>query len=214
MYRLFILLLLTAITLTHTGCKLVFDKDESDAEIPADQSGDKARNNLRLQQTFESRLLPHIKENALPLEAFRKEVAGGLDSAGSKFANRGAGQGAAWNFPIASEGIVVEAKLDTRARWVDVDTDKDGKADIKIQLGPVIRGTALRDVAPFYNFDDFRDQIEFARLSRAINDRIKALLEIPEGELAGRSVKFTGVIAIKKASDKLLLTPIQVEFSK
>ncbi len=66
---------------------------------------------------------------------------------------------------MAGTGKIVVANLDTRARTVGLDTDGDGAADVTVQLGPVIKGSALRDVAPFYNFDDFRDQIEFAKLS-------------------------------------------------
>ena len=63
------------------------------------------------------------------------------------------------------------AKTDTRAATADVDIDGDGTADATVQLGPVIRGTTLRDVQPFFDFTAFRDQIAFAELARALNDQ-------------------------------------------
>lgn len=195
-----------------SGCKIVKDKPAGEIGTAADQTGDDARNAIRLEETFEGELLPHIEQNALPLADLRALVTADFDAAGAAHANRGAGQGAAWNFPVKGEGMVVVAKLDTRARTVDVDTDADGAADVTLQLGPVIRGTALRDAAPFYNFDDFRDQIEFARLSRALNDRILPLLIVPDGALVGKTVRFVGVIPLKSASEALVVTPTLIAF--
>ena len=81
-----------------------------------------------------------------------------------------------------------------------------------VQLGPVIRGTALRDVAPFYDFDDFRDQIEFAKLSRAINDRIKHALDLPDGDPIGLTIRFVGVTPLRSANDDVVVTPIRIGF--
>ena len=145
--------------------------------------------------------MPYINDKALTVEALKAALAGGLDAAGAAHGTRGSGEGAAWNFAVRGEGKVIEANLDTRARTAGVDTDGDGKADVTVQLGPVIKGTALRDVAPFYNFDDFRDQIEFAKLARALNDKISGMIDVPDGDIIGRShVSFTGVVALKQVN--------------
>ncbi|MFN5995702.1 MAG: DUF2291 family protein [Paracoccaceae bacterium] len=62
----------------------------------------------------------------------------------------------------------MEANLTSRDWKAMVDVNGDGATDLTLQLGPVIKGTSLRDVAPFYRFGDFRDQIEFAKLARAL----------------------------------------------
>ena len=111
---------------------------------------------------------------------------GGLDAAGAAHGNKGSGEGAAWNFAVKGEGKVVEANLTSRARKAMVDVNGDDAADLTLQLGPVIKGTALRDVATFYIFSDFRDQIQFAKLARALNDRTSAALKLPEGEFTAR----------------------------
>ena len=194
-----------------SGCKLVKNLPEDEKAVSAGASGDAVRTEQRIADTFETKLLPYVRDKALGFTAFRTALAGGLDEAGNIHGNRGSGQGAAWNFAIADEGVIVAAKLDTRARVADLDVDGDGAADMTIQLGPVIRGNALRDIAPFYNFDDFRDQIEFAKLGRALNDRISAEVVLPDGNLIGRTMRFTGVVPLKKADEKLLVTPVSVE---
>lgn len=205
--------LMIALLSAAPGCKIVYDSDTA-TTIPDGPDGDDARNQARLDETYEEQLLPLINNRALDIADFQQEIADGLAAAGEKHANRGAGQGAAWNFAVKGAGTITAAKLDTSARTLDVDTNGDGDADITVQLGPVIRGTALRDAAPFYNFDDFRDQIEFAKLARAINDETKAMLSVPDNISVGETVEFLGVVPLKKETDKLVLTPIEIEIKK
>lgn len=196
------------------GCKIVFDEDK-EVEIPSGPEGDDARNGARLDETFDSQLIPRITGTAIPVVTLRERLEGeGLDAVGAEAGNQGSGQGAAWNYSVADSGTIIAAKLDTSARTLDVDTDGDGGVDVTIQMGPVIRGTALRDAAPFFVFDDFRDQIEFAKLARAVNDRIKPTLTVPEGDLVGDTVSFVGVVPLKRPDEKFVLTPIVVEFGE
>ena len=194
-----------------SGCKLVKNVPEDEKAVSAGASGDEVRTGQRITDTFETQLLPYVRDKALSYTALRAALADGLDQAGKAHGNRGSGQGAAWNFAITGSGRIVSAKLDTRARVADVDLDGDGSADVTVQLGPVIRGNALRDIAPFYNFDEFRDQIEFAKLGRALNDSVSALVTLPEGDLVGRTLSFTGVTPLKKADEAIVVTPISVD---
>lgn len=203
-----------AVLLFQSGCKIVYDSEVDTSAIAEGPEGDEARNTARIEETFAPKLLPLIHSKAVPVDELRSLIATELDAAGEAHANRGAGAGAAWNFPISGEGVVIEAKLDTRARALLLDTDADGTADLTLQLGPVIRGTTLRDAAPFYQFDDFRDQIEFAKLSRTLNDRLVDLIVVPERALVGETVSFVGVTPIKKPNDKIVVTPIEVSFQE
>ncbi len=207
-------LFLVALVAALPGCKIVYDEDRA-GEIPDGPEGDDIRNAARLEETFEAQLLPRINDTAVSVVALTERLAQeDVAAVGAEIGNQGSGQGAAWNFSIMDTGTIVAAKTDTSARTADLDVDADGTADVRVQLGPVIRGTALRDVAPFYVFDDFRDQIEFAKLSRAINNKIKPALVVPEGDLVGTKLSFTGVAPLKRAGDDLVVTPIQLEFSQ
>lgn len=161
--------------------------------------------------TFEAKLLPLIAEKALGVADLRTATAAGLDAAGAAYGNRGAGVGAAWNFAVKGEGVIVTANLTSRARKAELDTNGDGVADMTLQLGPVINGTSLRDVAPFYDFGSFRDQIEFAQLARALNDLDSATLTLPEGDLTGKTLSFQGVVPLKSATDAWSVTASSVK---
>lgn len=195
-----------------TACKIVPTEQAQETEAAnATEAGDDARIASLLDETYAQKLLPLIADKALPLPDLRAAVATGLDAAGAAHGNRGAGEGAAWSFAVKGQGIVTAANLQSRARKAELDTDGDGKADVTLQLGPVIKGTSLRDVAPFYDFNDFRDQIEFAKLARAINDRASAALVLPEGDLTGKTLAFSGVVSMKAASDPWLVTVVTLE---
>jgi predicted lipoprotein len=83
--------------------------------------------------------------------------------------------------------------------------------DVTLQLGPVVKGTALRDVSPsVYDFSKFRDQIEFAKLGRALND--KAVSALPSsGSLQGKTVSFVGATALRSATEKPLVVAAVLE---
>lgn len=191
------------------GCKVVKNAPEGEKSdvIPAGEAGDDARIAALLDRTYEADLLPLIAQ-ALPAAELRTALAGGLDAAGAAHGNQGSGEGAAWNFAVRGEGRVTEANLTSRARTAMVDVDGDGAADLTLQLGPVIKRTSLRDVAPFYRFGDFRDQIEFAKLARALNDRASAGIQVPEGDLVGKTVSFSGTVDLKSATDPWLVTTV------
>lgn len=203
----FALCLMAALALP--GCKIVKTADETETAVAdAGEAGDDARIAALLDKTYEAELLPLIAAKALPVADLRGALAGGLEAAGAAHGNKGSGEGAAWNFAVKGEGKVVEANLTSRARKAMLDTDGDGAADLTLQLGPVIKGTSLRDVAPFYRFGDFRDQIEFAKLARALNDRASAGLQVPEGDLAGKTLSFSGTVDLKTDKDPWLVTAV------
>lgn len=203
---------LMALALALPACKIV--KNAPDGQTAADiagEAGDDARIAALLDSTLNAQLLPHVQQVAQPVADLRAALAAGLDEAGAAHGHRGAGAGAAWNFAVTGQGRVIEANLTSRARKAMLDTDGDGAADLTLQLGPVVKGTALRDLAPFYDFNDFRDQIEFAKLGRAINDRVTATLSLPEGDLTGKTLNFTGAFDVKKAGDPWLVTVTALE---
>lgn len=211
MFRISSAVVALAIALPLPACKLVKTVPGGSAAEVAGEAGDDARILKLLDETLQARLLPHVAAQAQPLATLRAAITADMAAAAASHGHRGAGDGAAWNFAVSGEGRVIEANLTSRARKAMLDTDGDGTADVTLQLGPVIKGTALRDLAPFYDFNDFRDQIEFAKLGRAINDRVSAALVLPEGDLTGKTLRFTGAFDIKKPTDPWLVTVTALE---
>jgi len=187
------------------ACKIVPDP-EPGSENAASQT-DEDRMAAKAAEIYDSRMVPYVAEKAIDLPALTAALQGGLDSAGQAHGVRPQAEGSPWNFLVKGQGTVVEASRESRAATLTLDATGDGRADVTIQLGPVIKGTALRDAADFIVFTDYRDQIEFAKLARALNDRAHAAITLPEGELTGKTVRFEGATTLRTATDPMLVVP-------
>lgn len=186
-----------------SGCRIVKAPAAGSAADP-----DAAKIAAVVDETYAAKLVPLIGEKAAAADILVPAIAADLGSAGRQYGRRGAGEEASWTFAVTGQGVVVAENRESRAARLDVDVTGDGVADLALQLGPVVKGTALRDVAPFYDFTDFRDQIQFAQLARALNDRATAGLALPAGALAGKTVAFAGAFSLHAAKDPILVAPV------
>ena len=96
-------------------------------------------------------------------------------------------------FSRARDGGIVAGDVTLSAAKIDVDADGDGQPDAQVQIGPIIRGTSLRDSLPFISFTAYTNQVEFAQLANAFNDHaaaqaLKGLGEAGQRE-GGRAVQ-------------------------
>ena len=192
------------------GCKIVQKlpvavavADGTVAATPADRVGQV------VEDTYEAQLVPFVAQGAVEIGELRFAIAGGLAEAGATHGGQAAG-GGAWNFLAKGEGVIVGADRESRAAVLDVDLDGDGTGDLQVQLGPVVKGTALRDVAPFYQFTDFKDQIEFAALARSLNTRATEALDLPEGDLVGLRASFEGAFAMRSGTEPVQIVPTRL----
>ncbi|SEL08382.1 DUF2291 family protein [Pacificibacter marinus] len=196
------------------GCKIVENPDPNSAtEVEANQT-DEVRMAAYARDVWDAQVLPTVTNNLVSISDLRAAQAQDPEAAGQAHGLRPEGEANPWNFAVSGSGIVVEAKLKSRAAKLQIDTDADGVADLTIQLGPVIRGTALRDAMPFLTFTDFRDQIEFAKLAGGLNAMAHERLEIPDPEtdVTGQTVSFEGVFSYKNATTKPEVVPTMLTF--
>jgi predicted lipoprotein len=118
-------------------------------------------------------------------------------------------------FMVKGAGTVLS--LDTRSRvglaLLDV-APFDGKPDLSIQIGPVLRGNSLRDATGIVRFTDFTNQLQFADAGNEINDRVlKAVLSPVAKDIAvDRTIHFVGTIEArdKTAPPLAELVPVQL----
>ena len=194
-----------------TGCKFVKTQAPAEATASGSTDPDDILISGIIEDTYDAKLLPLINSKAIDAPALLAAIKTDLKAAGSAYGNKGAGEGSPWAFPVKGVGKIITEDRKSRAGKSGVDLDGNGTADLTLQLGPVVKGTALRDVAPFYIFSEFRDQLQFAKLSRSLNDKSISALKIPEEMLVGKAVTFTGAFTASSATAPVLVTPISVE---
>ncbi|WP_099867565.1 DUF2291 family protein [Pararhizobium haloflavum] len=212
----FRLTLALALTLTSlAGCKLVKNVDEAGEGSAAGGSSTAPANDMDAQVAamWDDQVMAHFNDAATDLATLLPAIESDIEAAGEEYAYRPAGSGGAWNFTTQFTGTIVAADTETRAATADVDIDGDGAGDATVQLGPVLRGTALRDALPFIDFTSFGDQIAFAQLSRSLNTRAYdgALAPLDRDDLEGRQVRVTGAFALSQAGGEILVTPVALE---
>jgi len=110
--------------------------------------------------------------------------------------------------PVKLTGTVGEGK----SGIYDVTVKDVENVRIRVQTGPAINGTDLRDAPGDIAFGEFKNQIEYQDAGAGINRAMKA--EILEGfdnsNLTGKTISVTGVF--KLINPKMwLITPVEVQ---
>jgi predicted lipoprotein len=112
-------------------------------------------------------------------------------------------------FPVTFSGVVGEGKKGIYSVQVN---DMPASFQLRLQTGPVVTGTDLRDATGEIQFGDFKNQIEYQNAGSALNQAMKqAVLDKVDGEtLSGKTVKVTGVFRLLNP-DNWLVTPVRME---
>jgi predicted lipoprotein len=189
------------------GCKI----------LPTPKKGEEAAGAFNpdkmAEEMWSSRVLPYLEQRAGPFADVNALAKTDPAAAGAKYGNPKKQATAPWTYAAKLEGRIVAANTQSRAATIDVDVDGDAKPDVRVQIGPTIPGTALRDTLDFIDFNDFKNQIDFAQFGKALNvyaDKT-VLSKLPREALEGRTAKALGAFVLKDGADLPLLTPAKVE---
>jgi predicted lipoprotein len=190
---------LVAATVTSGGCKPWTSRPiHEHAEGTTAQPG-KLDATSYVAGTWDSRVLPEAASHAQPLEPRTVPV-------------RPEGRAAVF---VRGAGTVMTVDTRSRVGLAVIDLDpSDDHPDVVLQIGPVIRGTAVRDALSFISFSDFASQIEFAEVASALNAHVltSVVAGIDLGTLERRRIVFTGATSAAPAAGGLLeVVPVSVK---
>ncbi len=192
------------------GCKII--KTPTAEEKAAAAAKTAFDPNAKVEAIWQSQAVPYYQKRAGELKDVVAAVAAGPDQAGEKYGNPKKQASAPWTYAVKFTGKVVAADTQSRAATLDVDADGDGKADAKVQIGPALRGTALRDTLDFVNFNEFKNQIEWAQFGKAFNEKANTafLSALPRDGITGKTVTVVGAFPLPSGSDLPLVTPSEL----
>lgn len=181
--------LMLAGALALGGCKLVKTEDEQKQAAAGAFNPDKL-----VADIWDAKVVPYLDGRAGAFQEVSALTATDLSAAAEKYGHKEKQGNAPWTFAARIDGVIVGEETKSRAAYVDVDVDGDSKADVRVSIGPAIRGTALRDSLKFVNFNEFKNQIEWAQYGKSFNTYVNgALLEkLPREGLTGKKIKATG----------------------
>ena len=116
---------------------------------------------------------------------------------------------------IKGTGTIAAVDRQSRVGILRVQLAGSRPAGVAIQIGPVIRGTALRDASSFIEFSDFTNQFDYAGAANALNDYVlrTVLGALPAEALQGRTVTFIGAAgkAPVREDGAIEIVPVQLE---
>jgi predicted lipoprotein len=161
---------------------------------------------------WDAKVIPYLTARAGALPDVVTLMLSNPDEAGRKYGYRAKEGNEPWTFAVTLDGRIVAAETTSRAATISVDTKGDGKVAALVQIGPAMRGTALRDSLNFVSFNDFRNQIDYAQFGKAFNQRVAKtiLAQLPRDSLVGRDVKILGAFTLESGDQPPLVTPAQL----
>jgi len=193
---------------TLSGCKVVtLDQDQA---IRAKRSLNfKAADYVA--KIWDTQALPAFRARAAPAKTLFPAIDANADEAGARLGRR-AGEGAPWTFVVSGEGVVTTVDSGSRRRTIAVTLGDGVSRSVKLQAGPVVVGTSLRDALPFIAFDDFTDQLAYADVGRALtNTALSRLAPTLNSLKPGDEVRFVGAFDLAAADQPLLVTPVLID---
>jgi len=201
-----VLILASAVLLA--GCKFVATEkkgggDASGATGPEQQ----------VAEMWDTKVLPYLEGKAGDFKTVSEAVRANVEAAGVTYGNKEKQASSPWTVIVRLEGKIVAANTESRAGSIDVDADGNGTADARVQIGPVMRGTALRDSLDFVSFNQFTNQIDFAQFGKAFNLHVDKTLtsKLPRDQLVGKTVQVLGAFPVENGRDLPLITPAKIE---
>lgn len=166
---------------------------------------------------WDEKMIPTLEEKAQPVNVIVEAAKADLNAAGEKYGTR-ANETSAWNFSVQGPAKVIgieSSEKATKTRLLLDVAPYDGEVDCKLQVSTVLKTNAVRDAVGFLRLDDFKDQVEFAELTKAFNAKIQETIisKIEDvAALEGKEIDFLGAVALTKLEDPddMLIIPVKL----
>ena len=175
------------------GCKIVRDKDKKKETA----GGDGFDADAYVNGIWDPKVLPLVRDHATEIVTVLDALAKDPEAAGKQYGHQAEAEGSPWNFIVKGKGKVTKADVASRRGTLTVALDGDPAArSVTLQVGPVVFGSAFRDALPFVSFNDFVNQIDYAQVSRKLNDRAVAAARanFDPAKAEGRTIVFQGAM--------------------
>jgi predicted lipoprotein len=158
--------------------------------------------------------MPLILDKSFDLQTVLLAINTNPDAAGNQYGKHTTSN--PYSYLVKGSGTV--SKVDTKSRAGTVTVDlADGKTQVLLQIGPVIRGTALRDATGVISNDQVTNQLEYADVASDMNRRALAsvMATLDPASLAGKTITFYGAFTFDPHIQGLVsIVPVKIEVGK
>ncbi len=177
---------------------------------------------------WESKLIPTFEKKAVELCKILSEMQINADGTTSKedlvpIANKYGliTEGEAQVYMVKGSGTITNVNIETSKGTAEVALDGyNGSIKIVLYIGARLPGddTSIRDATGLVKFGDFKEQTEFGKVGKEMNDRVLQGLETLDKEnLNGKTISFMGGFTIRTFNlisidlKEIYIIPIEIE---
>lgn len=157
---------------------------------------------------WQSKVLPAAEQQSTELPTLLAAIASDQAKAEQQYGHREPGRPA--SFLVRGAGRVLNVDTTSRNGVLLLDIAPfDQQPDVTLQIGPVLRGTAVRDAVGFIQFNQFVNQLQYADVAKALNARVLAdvLTPMPSASLTGQTITFQGAFTLDTPGS-IFITPL------
>lgn len=161
-------------------------------------------------ETFGADKFPEVQEQIIDQAVDAEELTGVIDADADEAADTYAEESSGGPiFSVSASGEIGEGASGIYELAVD---DLPEDLLIRVQTGPAINGTELRDATGMMPFGEFENQIAYQNAAAALNDemKIEVLADLDTDDLEGRKITVTGAFTLVNP-DAWLITPVEFE---
>ncbi len=212
---------LVTLALSVTACSSIVTIRPLDTPTPSSEEPSAAQgSSFRTSKGFDpvayvnglwdSKILPKATNESVDLAMLLGEIAKDKDAASQKYGHKESGP---YNFAVKTEAIVESVDTTSRAGTVVLKpTGYNGPVEVKMQTGPVLLGTSIRDGSGYILFNQFVNQIEYADVAEELNNRVlnTVLKNLDVNTLKGKTVTVYGFFSLDDPT-KVLITPVKID---
>ena len=155
----------------------------------------------------------YFSENAVDFVTLVNESKGDFTTLASKYGHYSMGDSGELSFIVKGTGTINNVKNKLRAGYLGVAVDGyEGPAQVRLQIGPVFKGSAVRDTINTISYRDYKNQIEWAQVSVAFHNLIsqEILAPIDMNSMMDKKVEFIGCFTVGRPS-QILITPVSLK---
>jgi len=160
---------------------------------------------------WQSKVIPTVEKESVEFDTLIAAIQADPKQAGGKYGND---VGGATNYLVSFSGTVENVDTSSLTGTISVNVPFQGtNVPVKIQIGPIILGTALRDAVKFIKFEEFLNQMQFGNVSDELNTRVEkdVVSKLDLKSLTGKKISIKGAFTYDGRSIKdLLVTPVVV----
>jgi len=165
---------------------------------------------------WEERILPVYEKESVDYATVLAALRGERQAASDRYGLKRETGEPFYVFKVRGAARVVEFDDSSRNGVIRVDLEPaDGKVDATLQVGPVVRGTAIRDSLEFVRFTDVGNQLQFADLANQLNARMQkdSVEPLDLANIAGQRISFLGAFRLEEAQplEEIVVTPVRID---